>query len=94
MILLFIFVILVYLQIQLVGNMKEQVRLRFSMLDDLMLLHNVRNNNPYKNASNWKIIRLNMHIFTKKSFSMRCIKDHLEHLLKLFLKGDFNNLTK
>lgn len=74
--------------------MKEQVRLRFSMHDDLMLLQNVCNLNPYEDGERWKIIQRNLHILTRKSFSMRCVKDHLEHLLKLYSKSDFNNLRK
>lgn len=69
-------------------------RLRFSSDDDIHLLKEVLTLNPFKNFENWKLIHANVVAYTRKEFTIRAIKDHLEHLVKLYIKEDYKNLLR
>ncbi|CAH0562979.1 unnamed protein product [Brassicogethes aeneus] len=58
-------------------------RLRFTDHDDISLLREVLGHNPIEHPVLW---RDNMLSVTKKNFSIRTLKDHLELLIKLWLK--------
>ncbi|CAG9762657.1 unnamed protein product [Ceutorhynchus assimilis] len=66
-------------------------RLRFTDHDDLSLLREVLGQNPIDNPAAWNIIQENMLSLTKKHFLVRTLKEHLELLVKLWLK-EFKNL--
>lgn len=66
-------------------------RLRFNEHDDLTLLHEVLGQNPFENPAVWAIIQENMLSVTKKNFSIRTLKEHLELLIKLWIK-EFKSL--
>jgi len=68
--------------------------LRFSNDDDLGLLREVLCHNPFENNEKWSIIHKNVLKFSNKQFSIRTIKEHVEHLLKIWAKEDRTNLKK
>lgn len=63
-------------------------RLRFSSQDDLILLREVIAFNPFMSPDNWKAVHENTCTQTKKNYTIRAVKEHLEHLLKTFMRGD------
>ncbi|XP_068897053.1 UPF0430 protein CG31712-like isoform X4 [Tenebrio molitor] len=69
-------------------------RLRFTTEDDLILLRDVVGHNPFKGPSKWKQIQANLLCVSGKNFSIRSVREHVEHLLKLFVKKDRANLRK
>lgn len=67
--------------------MSSRSRMRFSTRDDLELLRAVSTRNPWENQANWTIILETVQESTGKPFTVRGIKEHLEHLLKQFSIG-------
>lgn len=67
--------------------MSSRSRLRFSTKDDLELLRAAGIRNPWENPANWTTILETVQDTTGKPFTVRGIKDHLEHLLKVFSVG-------
>lgn len=74
--------------------MEKLNRLRYTMEDDIILLRQVITNNPYEDTRRWKLIQHNVYMYTHKNFSTRAIRDHVEHLIKLYIKNDLHNLKK
>ncbi|KAI4461416.1 protein b putative-related [Holotrichia oblita] len=72
----------------------KRERLRFLIFYDLSLLKQVAGRNPFEDESVWKEIQVEVERETGKMFSIRAVKDHLYHLLKLFTKDDSVNLRK
>ena len=60
-----------------------QERLRFSINDYLILLHKIILTNPYQDVNIWKEIHNKTVFPTGKSFRLRAVKDHIDHLLNL-----------
>ena len=71
-----------------------QERLRFNINDDLILLREVIAANPYEDVNLWKEVHNKTVEATGKLFTLRAIKDHMDHLLKLWRKSDTTNLQK
>lgn len=69
-------------------------RLRFTIYDDLILLNQVNLYNPYRNPTKWNFIVDNVILTTTKQYSLRSLKDHVKHLLMLYIKNDDANLKK
>lgn len=69
-------------------------RLRFTIEDDLRLLRDVVGINPFLHPVTWKVVHNNICKFSGKCFSVRAVREHVEHLLKLFAKEDKANLRK
>ncbi|PSN55631.1 hypothetical protein C0J52_04034 [Blattella germanica] len=69
-------------------------RLRFSMKDDLCLLKEVLAINPYEDNRRWEDISRTVVSATGKNFSLRSLKEHMMHLLKLWHRDDKANLKK
>ena len=69
-------------------------RLRFSIFDDLCLLREVVAVNPFEDSKRWDDISKTVVKFTGKNFSLRCLKEHTTHLLKLWHKNDKANIRK
>ncbi|KAJ8955923.1 hypothetical protein NQ314_006822 [Rhamnusium bicolor] len=65
---------------------RTKQRVRFTDHDDLTLLREVLGQNPIENPAVWAIIQENMLSVTKKNFSVRSLREHLELLIKLWLK--------
>lgn len=70
------------------------MRLRFNIEDDLSLLRLIIAINPYEEGGRWKSILEKFRVSTGKEFSCRAVKEHAEHLLKLFIRNDRANLRK
>jgi hypothetical protein len=62
-------------------------KIRFSINDDLMLLREVLAANPFENANEWNNIKKKLIKETTKKISRRAVREHTEHLLKLFKKS-------
>lgn len=69
-------------------------RLRFSYDEDLELLRLVVAKDPYENNGEWKIIHKEIVQYTGKDFSVRALRERLQHLLKLFIKEDTTALKR
>lgn len=69
-------------------------RIRFTTDDDLRLLRDVVGLNPFDDPSRWKVIQNNLCKISEKGFSLRAVREHVEHLSKLFVKEDRSNLRK
>ena len=65
---------------------KKTKRLRFTYENDLILLKEVVNNNPFKNPEVWETIVKNVEILTGKNFSIRTLKHHIEILIEIWIK--------
>ncbi|KAJ8950898.1 hypothetical protein NQ314_007755 [Rhamnusium bicolor] len=65
---------------------RTKQRLRLTDHDDLTLLREVLGQNPIENPAVWAIIQENMLSVTNKNFSVRSLREHLELLIKLWLK--------
>ncbi|KAJ9595069.1 hypothetical protein L9F63_013634 [Diploptera punctata] len=69
-------------------------RLRFSIFDDLCLLREIVNVNPYEDNRRWDQVCKTVVNFTGKNFSIRSLKEHTTHLLKLWHNADKANIRK
>lgn len=74
--------------------MTKPERLRFTILDDLILLREVSEQNPYEESERWKIVTERVVNATQKNFSLRCVKDHVDHLLKIWIREGRAHLRK
>ncbi|XP_032681627.1 uncharacterized protein LOC116849023 [Odontomachus brunneus] len=74
--------------------MAKPERLRFTILDDLILLREVSGQNPYEESDRWKIVAERVVKATQKNFSLRCVKEHVDHLLKIWAKEGRTHLRK
>lgn len=75
-------------------TMAKIERIRFSINDDLTLLRQVVCLNPFEDRSYWKTISENVNKVSGKNFTVRSTREHVEHLIKLFKKGDRANLRR
>ncbi|KYN04997.1 hypothetical protein ALC62_04111 [Cyphomyrmex costatus] len=66
--------------------MAKPERLRFTILDDLILLREVSRQNPYEEGDRWKTVAERVVNATQKNFSLRCVKEHVDHLLKIWAR--------
>lgn len=74
--------------------MSKKGRVRFSIFDDIILLREVLRQNPYECDSRWNDVLDNIVKITSKNFTLRSIKEHLQHLLDLWTNEDRANLRK
>lgn len=72
----------------------EKQRLRFNVYDDLVLLKEVLKHNPFENVWKWSEIKDTVSSVTGKDFSLRCIKDHLNLLLDIYLKDNGEKIRR
>lgn len=69
-------------------------RLRFTSGNDHVVLREVISYNPYEEKKRWKTIAERVRAATQKNFSVRAVRDHVEHLLKNWIKTNRANLKK
>jgi len=74
--------------------MAKPERLRFTILDDLILLREVSRQNPYEESDRWKSVAERVVNATQKNFSLRCVKEHVDHLLKIWAREGRTHLRK
>ncbi|KAH0950230.1 hypothetical protein HN011_009164 [Eciton burchellii] len=74
--------------------MAKPERLRFTILDDLILLREVSEQNPYEESDRWKSVAERVVNATQKNFSLRCVKEHVDHLLKIWAREGRAHLRK
>ncbi|KAF5279249.1 hypothetical protein FQR65_LT15454 [Abscondita terminalis] len=74
--------------------MSKSARLRFNVSDDIMLLQHVIALNPFENERRWDEVLQSVINESGKQFTLRSIKEHLDHILKLFVKEDLANIRK
>ena len=60
----------------------------FSVEDDLRIFRDLTGINPFENQSNWKIVHTNLGRITEENFAVRGLREHVEHLLELFIEED------
>ncbi|KAG8228225.1 hypothetical protein J437_LFUL004350 [Ladona fulva] len=73
-------------------NIQKFKRLRFSNYDDVILLQEVVKVNPYENG--WKNVREAVVRLTGKEFNTRCLREHVQYLLKLHSREDYGTRKK
>lgn len=73
---------------------KQKARIRFSADETVMVLREVVYYNPYKNNEKWVIITNAMRTATKKQFTERGIKDHVDYEYKIWNRNNNDNLKK
>lgn len=61
-------------------------RLRFTVEQDMQLLREVIEQNPFKDVDKWREVHENFVNECNVPFSLRTCKDHANHLLNLHLK--------
>lgn len=61
-------------------------RQRFKEEDDIALLREVVGQNPFENNDLWGTVCENIFMLTGKQFSIRTLKEHLDLLIRLWLK--------
>ncbi|CAL1684671.1 unnamed protein product [Lasius platythorax] len=69
-------------------------RLRFTILEDLILLREVLQQNPYQESDRWKAVAEHVVNATQKNFSLRCVKEHVDHLLKIWAREGHAHFRK
>lgn len=74
--------------------MAKPERLRFTILEDLILLREVLRQNPYEESDRWKAVAEHVVNATQKNFSLRCVKEHVDHLLKIWAREGHAHLRK
>jgi len=74
--------------------MAKPERLRFTILDDLILLREVSEQNPYEESDRWRSVAEQVVNATQKNFSLRCVKEHVDHLLKIWAREGRAHLRK
>ncbi|XP_029162451.1 uncharacterized protein LOC114939348 [Nylanderia fulva] len=74
--------------------MAKPERLRFTILEDLILLREVLRQNPYEESDRWKAVAQHVVNATQKNFSLRCVKEHVDHLLKIWSREGHTHLRK
>ncbi|KAL6449411.1 hypothetical protein ACFW04_000768 [Cataglyphis niger] len=74
--------------------MAKPERLRFTILEDLILLREVLRQNPYEESDRWKVVTDHVVNATRKNFSLRCVKEHVDHLLKIWAREGHAYLRK
>lgn len=67
-------------------------RLRFVAQDDVILLREVLALNPFEDASRWVALKEIVHEKSRKNFTIRALKEHLDLLLKKFTEKDDKNI--
>lgn len=72
----------------------KETRLRWSVAHEIMLLKEVLAEDPFEDPKRWEKIHENIKKSSGKNYSIRSVKDHVERLLKLFIKEDRANLRK
>ncbi|XP_024085015.1 uncharacterized protein LOC106662404 [Cimex lectularius] len=77
-----------------INKTTENRRLRFTAADDVALLREVVGSNPFEDPTAWSEIGREVNSTTNKNFTLRCLKEHVEHLIKLYIRGDTANLRK
>lgn len=69
-------------------------RLRFKVEDDLLLLRTILVENPFEDSSKWRNVQFNVCKTTGKAFTLRTIRDHVEHLMRVLSKHGRAKLRK
>lgn len=69
------------------NNFKPQ-RLRFTDHDNICLLREVLQENPFKDSSAWDKVQKNLQILTGKLYLIKTLKNRIERLLDQFTKQD------
>lgn len=67
-------------------NMIKRGRLRFKVEDDVVVLKTVLNENPFEDSTRWRRVHLAVCKSTGKAFTLRTIRDHVELLMRVFIK--------
>ncbi|CAH1100039.1 unnamed protein product [Psylliodes chrysocephalus] len=69
----------------------EKKRLRFTYEDDIVLLREVVSRNPFQNSDMWEEVKTSVFQVTKKLFSIKTIRQHIQLLLDQWIEKEKNN---
>nr|CAH7766064.1 unnamed protein product [Callosobruchus chinensis] len=71
-------------------ELPKKTRLRFREEDDLIFLREVLGYNPFQQPELWSVIQEHVYAATRKSFSVKTLKDHLDLLIKIWIEKTKN----
>ncbi|CAH1099372.1 unnamed protein product [Psylliodes chrysocephalus] len=64
----------------------KRSRLRIKKEDDICLIREVAGHNPFLNSKLWTKVKENVNLLCEKNFLLKTLKDHVDLLIKLWLK--------
>lgn len=67
---------------------KSTERLRYTNEHSLMLLKEVLDRNPFEDPYRWSTAHENFVRMTGRPYTLRSTREHVDYLLKLYVKGD------
>lgn len=67
---------------------KPKERLRYTNEHSLMLLKEVLDRNPFEDPYRWSTVHENFVRMTARPHTLRSVREHVDYLLKLYVKGD------
>ena len=62
-------------------------RLRFSEHENIQLLREIVQENPFQDPTRWERIQRNLQILTGKTYLIKTLKNRIERLLEQFIKN-------
>lgn len=69
-------------------------RLRFTTSETMNILHDVIYENPYENPDKWEIITKRIIECSSKNFTVRTVREHVEHNVKKWAHKNSENMKK
>ncbi|XP_030764013.1 uncharacterized protein LOC115888416 [Sitophilus oryzae] len=73
---------------------KPRERLRYTNEHSLMLLKEVLDRNPFEDPYRWSTVHDNFVRMTGRPHTLRSVREHVDYLLKLYVKGDLENKAR
>ncbi|KAL1513762.1 hypothetical protein ABEB36_003130 [Hypothenemus hampei] len=73
---------------------KPRERLRYTNEHSLMLLKEVLDRNPFEDPYRWSTVHENFVRMTGRPHTLRSVREHVDYLLKLYVKGDLENKAR
>ncbi|XP_066262331.1 transcriptional regulator ATRX homolog [Euwallacea similis] len=73
---------------------KPRERLRYTNEHSLMLLKEVLDRNPFEDPYRWSTVHENFVRMTARPHTLRSVREHVDYLLKLYVKGDLENKAR
>ncbi|KAH6947449.1 hypothetical protein HPB50_019038 [Hyalomma asiaticum] len=68
--------------------------MRFNVHDDIALLREVTNINPFRDPTPWSTVAENLSVFVGRSFTPRAAKERCDRLMSQHVNDDRTNLRK
>ncbi|CAG9770018.1 unnamed protein product [Ceutorhynchus assimilis] len=73
---------------------RPRERLRYTNEHSLMVLKEVLDRNPFEDPYRWSTVHDNFVRMTGRPHTLRSVREHVDYLLKLYVKGDLENKAR